>query len=164
MDSQLELIPTRAKNTSPKSQVIYGIDLRTVFTNKALSSGTVIGDKTLRKLVNEPLNQCALLAFESGGALFDSSKIDQKKFIDVLTQRMVQQTEIAQCNMCTCKADNDGVGQAICGPCEIAQMHPWQFGLERTLAEANYYGQLGVQSAMDYMNTLQTDSDKPVNK
>ncbi|XP_022087369.1 uncharacterized protein LOC110977488 [Acanthaster planci] len=158
MDASLELVPTRGKNTSPKNQVIYGMDNRTVFTNKALSSGRLVGDKSLRKLVNEPINQCALLAYESGGALFDSSKMAQKKFADVLTQRMVEETQLEPCQLCSCRDNGDGVGHAFCESCRIAEKHPWLFDVERVVAEARYYGELHMQSLVDYMNGQSTES------
>jgi hypothetical protein len=168
MDNPLELVPTRGKNTSPKNQVIYGIDNRTVFTNKALSSGRLIGDKSLRKLVAEPANQCALLAYQSGGALFDTSKMDQKKFADVLTQRMVEETTLEPCQLCSCRDHGDGAGRAFCEPCHIADKHPWLFYAESAVVEAQYYGELGMQSIADYMNSPPRDrlviESMPVNK
>ncbi len=162
MKADLKLVPTRAKNNSPKNQVIYGIDNRTVFTNKALSSGTLFGDKTIRKLINEPISQCALLAYETGGAVFDSAKISEKKFVDVLTQRMVEHTEIEECQICSCKAYNDGVGRSVCESCDIATGPNWYFEMQRTFAEADYYSRLGLQTVVDYIN--EQNAEVPVNK
>ncbi|XP_033646963.1 uncharacterized protein LOC117306591, partial [Asterias rubens] len=162
LKADLQLVPTRAKNNSPKNQVIYGIDNRTVFTNKALNSGTLFGDKTIRKLINEPINQCALLAFETGGAVFDSTKIAQKKFVDVLTQRMVEHTQIEECQICSCKAYNDGVGRSVCESCDIASGPNWYFEMQRTFAETDYYSRLGLQTVVDYINVK--TAEVPVNK
>jgi len=111
--------------------------------------------------VNESANQCAFLAFESGGALYDLAKLDDprpekksssdKRFLDVLSQRLVQETAIQACSSCDCQPEDQGTGRAVCSPCSLLEKPRWQFDLERTLAEANYYGRIGVQSVMDYM-------------
>ncbi|XP_033095238.1 uncharacterized protein LOC117099816 [Anneissia japonica] len=101
--------------TTGKAVNIYGIDQRYAFTRK--SSADNFGDADLRRLVKEPASKCAVLALESNGTIFDMQSINEKKFIDVFTQRLIQTTVPMECQVCKCVADKEGSGITICEKC-----------------------------------------------
>ncbi|XP_071953839.1 apolipophorins-like [Antedon mediterranea] len=98
-----------------KDVSVYGIDERFAFTRK--SSSGQLGDADLRRRIKEPTSKCAILALESNGTIFDMQSINDKKFIDVFTQRMLQTTMPMECQVCKCVADKEGSGISICEKC-----------------------------------------------
>ncbi|XP_077982070.1 uncharacterized protein LOC144437076 [Glandiceps talaboti] len=98
------------------SVVVYGLDARTVFTNK--DNDNPFGTKDLREFVTGPENQCTRLAQETNGTVFDANRMPEKSFSNVFSPRMVFSSKPAPCQICECVENEQGMGKSVCRPCE----------------------------------------------
>lgn len=97
---------------------LAGIDSTATYTSKMSSLEAFKGSATLRQFTDEPRGVNALLAQESGGAIFDSSMLSDKGFNDVFVKRLVMKSEPAECQVCSCVHDDlVGVGRSVCEKC-----------------------------------------------
>lgn len=107
-----------ASKSKSKTELVYGIDSTATYTSKMSSLEAFKGSATLRQFTDEPRGVNALLAQESGGAIFDSSMLSDKGFNDVFVKRLVMKSEPAECQVCSCVHDDlVGVGRSVCEKC-----------------------------------------------
>ncbi|XP_063962914.1 uncharacterized protein LOC129270861 [Lytechinus pictus] len=114
-DYQFSVSNSKSKS---KSELVYGIDSTATYTSKMAGLVPFKGSGSLRQRTTEPKGVNALLAQESGGAIFDSSKLRDKSFNEVFVKRLVFKTEPAECQVCSCVHDDLlAVGRSVCEKC-----------------------------------------------
>ncbi|XP_014467442.1 PREDICTED: uncharacterized protein LOC106740686 [Dinoponera quadriceps] len=105
------------------SKIFYGLDARKSYTEK--DARVLVGDVDLRrqvKLSKNALGYCTPLSLETNGTIFSGDKLrnsaSSKKLASVFAKRVALTAKPNQCQYCECTADNNGITQMECMPCE----------------------------------------------
>ncbi|XP_072172873.1 apolipophorins-like [Diadema setosum] len=118
-----------------KSERVYGMDDTAVYTSKMTGQDVLKGDRTLREFIREPTNLCSLLAQETNGAIFDSSMMDNKGFVDIFVKRIAKESEPKPCQVCRCVEDKMvGVGRSVCEVC-TDPANPFQHAIRGSIRD-----------------------------
>ena len=101
-----------------------GIDETTVYTRKDVASEDLAGESDLRRYIRLPKDLCAALTQDTDGSIFsakqwlDSRPQIQKRFVDVMVRTFARKAIPTECQICSCVADEVGVGASQCTSCQ----------------------------------------------
>ncbi|KAJ8665445.1 hypothetical protein QAD02_007107 [Eretmocerus hayati] len=103
----------------------YGFDAQHLYTKKEMRHPN--GESDLHhhvKLSKKILGHCAPLALETNGSIFSGNRLDSnrragaiKRFANTFAERVVLTAQPNPCQVCECIANNDGLTQMECTPC-----------------------------------------------
>ena len=105
---------------------VHGFSKTHIYTARNLND--VKGDSVLRKQLRDPKDFLSTLATESGGTVFALSKfeanepVENKKSGSIFGIQVAVRAEPAECQVCDCVADSDGVGRLQCHKCILPAM------------------------------------------
>ena len=101
-----------------------GFDETTVYTRKDVTNEDLTGEPDLRRYIRLPKDLCAALTQDTDGSVFsaqqwlDSRPQIQKRFVDVMVRTFARKAIPTECQICSCVADEVGVGASQCTSCQ----------------------------------------------
>ncbi|KAL3867960.1 hypothetical protein ACJMK2_040802 [Sinanodonta woodiana] len=113
-------------NRNPTDK-IYGLDENNVFTARP-SSKIEVDD--LLEGIQIPDDQCANLAIDYKGAIFDASHLidgnrrHQRTFLQLLGEKVSDKAEKPECQICRCELDMYGFANSVCQTCDSDNSEP----------------------------------------
>ncbi|KAL3868012.1 hypothetical protein ACJMK2_040851 [Sinanodonta woodiana] len=113
-------------NRNPTDK-IYGLDENNVFTARP-SSKIEVDD--LLEGIQIPDDQCANLAIDYKGAIFDASHLidgnrrHQRTFLQLLGEKVSDKAEKPECQICRCELDMYGFAKSVCQTCDSDNSEP----------------------------------------